>query len=112
MFSTIAPVMAKNFVQRAKEPRAAWNEDDGPPTILKYAANIIQCCQVVRQVFNHVQTNDSVKFLFPWIRFTFFPICVTHTHVRPVQADVFEIGQIQWIDVTGPIQFTWKELYR
>src|SRR5260370_19955891 len=112
LFLRIAAVMAKNFIQRAEDPRAAWNEHDGTTTILKYAANIIQSSQVIRQVFNHVQTNDSVKFLFWWVRFAFFPVCVSHPHVRAVQADVLEKGQIKWIDVGGPIQAAWNQLYR
>src|SRR5260370_14062518 len=103
LFLRIAALMAKNFIQRAEEPKAARNEHDGTTAILKYAANIIQSSQVIRQVFNHVQTNDSVKFLFCWIRFAFFRVCVTHPHVRAVQADVLEKGQIKWIDVGGPI---------
>src|SRR5258708_2165247 len=108
LFLRIATLMAKNFIECAEEPGAARNEHDGTTAILKYTANIIQSSQVVRQVFNHVQTYDRVKFLVCWIRFAFFPVYVTYTHVRAVQANTLEIGQIQWIDVGSPIQAAWN----
>src|SRR5882762_3595321 len=91
LFSRIASMMAKNFIQGAEEPRAARNEHDGASAILKHTANIIQSSQIVHQMLNHVQTDDGVKFLFRWIRFALLPVRISHTHVRTVQAGVLEI---------------------
>src|SRR5256884_6932010 len=82
--------MAKNLIERAEEPRTAWNEHDGAPAILKHAANIIQRSQVVRQVLDHIQTDDGVKFLFLGKRFAVLAVGITHAHVWPVQADIFK----------------------
>src|SRR5438046_165278 len=95
--------MAKNLIERAEEPRTAWNEHDGAPAILKHAANIIQRSQVVRQVLDHIQTDDGVKFLFLGKRFAVLAVGITHAHVWPVQADIFKIRQVQRINVAGPI---------
>src|SRR5438132_11122816 len=95
--------MAKNLSERAEEPRTAWNEHDGAPAILKHAANIIQRSQVVRQVLDHIQTDDGVKFLFLGKRLAVLSVGITHSHVWMVQADILYIRQGQRYNVAGTL---------
>src|SRR5437773_9300092 len=79
--------MAKNLIERAEEPRTARNEHNGAPAILKHAANIIQRSQVVRQVLDHIQTDDGVKFLFLGKRFAVLAVGIrSEEHTSELQS--------------------------
>src|SRR5256885_6075280 len=108
--SRIAPLMAQSIIKCPHEPRTARNQNDRSPILLQSFTDIPQSPQVVGQMFNHVQANHRVKILFLWIRLSRLSIRVTNMKVWPIPANIFEVCQIQRIDVAGPVHLAWNQL--
>src|SRR5438094_1163201 len=99
--------MAQSIIKCPHEPRTARNQNDRSPILLQSFTDIPQSPQVVDQMFNHVQANHRVKFLFLWIRLSRLSIRVTNMKVWPIPANIFEVCKIQTPDMVPrkPVRF-------